>query len=146
MCLGKQPVGSILADGVLFFFSVAATLLIVLKLVTYFPSVYAVDLEGCGFRLQQQQDAVWNATNQTEPPPQLRLTYEQCSAECGAGLGDVNWRALSGTFGSWLLPWIALMFQMPFGGQRKLQCFTFGLAFIEQCFLPQSHWMTFSPS
>ena len=106
------------------FFSPAATLLIVFKFVTHPPCVGAVDLEVCGARLQEQQDVVWNATHQTEPP-QLLLTYEQCSVECGTGLGDVNWRALSGTFGSWLLPWIALMFQIPFGAERKFDRFVF---------------------
>ena len=37
-------------------------------------------------------------------------------------MGDVDWEALSGNFGGWLLPWIALMFQIPFGAERKSHC------------------------
>ena len=39
--------------------------------------------------------------------------------ECGNGVGDIDWEALSGNFGAWLLPWIALMFQVPFSAERK---------------------------
>lgn len=107
--------------------STTVTLLIVLEFVAYFPRVDAVDLTACGARLQGQQDAAWNATNQTGPPPTLSLSYEQCLVECGGGMGDVNWEGFSQNFGAWLLPWIALMFQIPFGADRKFHHFTFAL-------------------
>ena len=68
----------------------------------------------------EQQNTEWNATRGlTEPPPPFSLSYERCLVECGSGLGDINWKGFSQTFGAWLLPWIALMFQMPFGAKGE---------------------------
>ena len=94
----------------------ATSLLIVFQLITL---VDAVNLKACGARLQKQQNAAWNTTYDMESPPPLRLSYEQCLVECGPGVGDVNWQGLSPNFGAWLLPWIALMFQIPFGAERE---------------------------
>ena len=95
--------------------------LLVILLVVSTSRVDAVRLAQCGARLAEQQAAEWNATHgPTEPPPPFSLSYDQCLVECGAGLGDVNWGYFSQTFGSWLLPWIALMFQIPFGAEGEL--------------------------
>lgn len=104
-------------------FSAAVTLLITSHFVVHFPSVDAVDLRACGARLQEQQNTTWNATYHTESPPILRLSYDNCLVECGTGMGDVNWRGFSQNFGAWLLPWIALMFQIPFGAERESHSF-----------------------
>ncbi|KAF9648211.1 hypothetical protein BDM02DRAFT_3096835, partial [Thelephora ganbajun] len=53
-----------------------------------------------------------------ESPPPLNVSYEQCLAECGTGMGDIDWQGFSQNFGAWLLPWIALMFQIPFGAEQ----------------------------
>jgi len=79
--------------------------------------VNAANLVKCGARLQAAQQGAWNATNSTSPAPILQLTYEQCVAECGGGIGDIEWEAFSQTFGAWFLPWIALTFQIPFGSE-----------------------------
>ena len=93
---------------------------LVILLVAFTSRVDAVRLTACGARLREQQAKEWNATHDpTEPPPPLSLSYEQCLVECGAGLGDVNWRAFSQSFSAWLLPWIALMFQIPFGAEGE---------------------------
>ena len=47
----------------------------------------------------------------------LQLSYEQCLALCGGGMGDIDWETFSQSFGAWFLPWIALMFQIPFGSE-----------------------------
>jgi len=94
----------------------AISLLIVFR---FMALVDAVNMTACGARLQKQLNATWNATYEMESPPPLRLSYEQCLVECGPGMGDVNWQALSPNFGAWLLPWIALMFQVPFGAERE---------------------------
>ena len=106
----------IVDDVLFFFFPTATSLLIVFRLVTF---VDAVNLKECGARLQRQQNATWNTVYEPEYPPPLRLSYEQCLVECGAGIGDVNWQGLSPNFGAWLLPWIGLMFQIPFGAERE---------------------------
>ena len=98
-----------------------AILLIASQFVAHLPCADATDLQACGARLQGRQ----GTTNHTESPPQLSLSYEQCLVECGTGMGDVDWESFSQNFGTWLLPWIALMFQIPFGAERKFHCFAF---------------------
>ena len=90
-------------------------LLIVLFLVTVcLASASAVNLIACGERLQE---AFLNATNGTSPAPIISLSREECVAECGGGVGDFSWDIFSANVGAWLLPWISLMFQIPFGGE-----------------------------
>ena len=59
-----------------------------------------------------------NETGRTE------FTYKECVQTCGAGAGAFSWTMFSGDFSTWLLPWIALMFQLPFGatGAWPLMC------------------------
>ena len=90
-----------------------------LVFLVYLATANAVNLAKCGAKLKEAQDGVWNATNSTSPAPELHLLYEQCVAECGGGIGDVNLKSFSQSFGAWLLPWIALMFQIPFGAECK---------------------------
>ena len=96
-------------------------LLIIFQSAIHIPHVGAVDLYACGTRLlaQQNQDAAQNSANATELPPSLIISYEQCLEECGPGLGDIDWPSFSQNFGSWFLPWISLMFQIPFGAERE---------------------------
>jgi len=94
-------------------------LLLIFLFVTHFPCADAVHLRACGTRLQEELDVAWNTTFHAVPPPPLHLSYEQCLVECGTGVGDIDWEALSGNFGAWLLPWIALMFQIPFTAERR---------------------------
>jgi hypothetical protein len=62
----------------------------------------AVNLDKC-------KATVANQTGQTQ------FTYKECVDTCGAGVGAFNWTMFSQDFSTWLLPWIALMFQLPFG-------------------------------
>ena len=57
-----------------------------------------------------------------EPNPQI--PYEQCVQTCGGGVGDFQWTMFSQGFSTWLLPWIALMSQLPFGatGMQPFIC------------------------
>ena len=85
----------------------------------WFPSAFllclfakvvgAVDLDKCKANFQ-------NETGQTQ------FTYKQCLETCGGGAGVFKWKMFSDDFSTWLLPWIALMFQLPFGasGMRFL--------------------------
>lgn len=67
--------------------------------------VNAVNLGQCRAKLV-------NGTNQSGPP---EITYDQCVETCGGGPGEFMWTMFSQGFSSWLLPWIALIFQLPFG-------------------------------
>ena len=67
--------------------------------------VNTVNLVQCGANLA-------NEPGQSNPPS---MTYTECVETCGGGAGDFQWTMFSQSFGSWLLPWLALIFQLPFG-------------------------------
>ena len=79
------------------FWSLSAFLLCILAQV-----VDAVDLDKC-------KSGFGNETGETQ------FTYQQCVQTCGGGVGVFKWKMFSDAFSTWLLPWIALMFQLPFG-------------------------------
>ncbi|KAF9780890.1 hypothetical protein BJ322DRAFT_1145376 [Thelephora terrestris] len=43
------------------------------------------------------------------------LTYEECTSLCGSGQQAFDWAVFSQQFSAWLLPWLALVSQLPFG-------------------------------
>ena len=79
--------------------------------------MHTVKLDECGARLRDEQVAAWNATHPSVPPPSLNVTYEQCLDKCGEGLGDISWAVFTQSISAWFLPWIVLMFQIPFGAE-----------------------------
>ena len=48
------------------------------------------------------------------------ITYDLCISQCGAGQEPFQWTKFSQNFSSWLLPWLALASQLPFGANDKL--------------------------
>ena len=48
------------------------------------------------------------------------ITYNLCVSQCGAGQEPFQWTIFSQQFSSWLLPWLALLSQLPFGANDKL--------------------------
>jgi hypothetical protein len=48
------------------------------------------------------------------------MTYDLCVSQCGAGQEPFKWAEFSQQFSSWLLPWLALISQLPFGANDKL--------------------------
>ena len=48
------------------------------------------------------------------------ITYNLCVSQCGAGPGRFQWTVFSQQFSSWLLPWLALVSQLPFGANDKM--------------------------
>ncbi|KAF9458558.1 hypothetical protein BDZ94DRAFT_1270343 [Collybia nuda] len=57
---------------------------------------------------------VSNITNATA------ITYDLCVRACGSDPEGFRWPVFSQQFSSWLLPWLALVSQLPFGSQDKL--------------------------
>lgn len=70
-----------------------------------FVQVDAVRLDQCRAKF----------ANETGQPDPRNITYHQCVETCGGGAGEFKWTMFSQGFGAWLLPWIALIFQLPFG-------------------------------
>ncbi|KAK7457053.1 hypothetical protein VKT23_010356 [Stygiomarasmius scandens] len=51
------------------------------------------------------------------------ISYELCVVACGSDQEAFNWSAFSQEFSSWLLPWLALISQLPFGANDKFANF-----------------------
>ncbi|KZV68257.1 hypothetical protein PENSPDRAFT_754287 [Peniophora sp. CONT] len=47
------------------------------------------------------------------------ISYALCKSECGVTQEPVQWNVFSSQFAQWLLPWLALILQLPFGSRRK---------------------------
>ena len=50
----------------------------------------------------------------------VSLTYNVCKSLCGTGQEAFNWSVFSQQFSAWLLPWLALVSQLPFGAENRL--------------------------
>ena len=62
--------------------------------------------------------------NPTIDPNQITgLTYDSCVEYCGSAPVEFNWQTFSQQFTSWLLPWLALISQLPFGTRDTLNNF-----------------------
>jgi hypothetical protein len=48
------------------------------------------------------------------------FTYSYCVSQCGSTPEAFNWTSFSQQFSSWLLPWLALISQLPFGANEPL--------------------------
>ncbi|KAG2110070.1 hypothetical protein BD769DRAFT_98125 [Suillus cothurnatus] len=48
------------------------------------------------------------------------FTYETCLAHCGSGTQNPTWANISQQFGAWLLPYLALISQLPFGARHRV--------------------------
>ncbi|KAF9777470.1 hypothetical protein BJ322DRAFT_1148538 [Thelephora terrestris] len=68
-------------------------------------------------KCQQNINIAQNVTIAADSSPTLHGSYEQCLLGCGSGMGQVNF---SQNYDTWLLPWISLMFHIPFSAERPL--------------------------
>ncbi|KAF7358855.1 hypothetical protein MSAN_01225500 [Mycena sanguinolenta] len=48
------------------------------------------------------------------------ITYELCKVACGSGRAAFQWNVFSQQFAAWLLPYLALISQLPFGARSRL--------------------------
>ena len=56
----------------------------------------------------------------TDPKDAVALTYNACNEWCGNGREPFDWSVFSQQFTAWLLPWLALLSQLPFGAEYRL--------------------------
>ena len=56
----------------------------------------------------------------------VELKYETCTQLCGAASESFSWREFAQLFSSWLLPWLALISQLPFGSGNHVDDFISG--------------------
>ena len=50
----------------------------------------------------------------------IAITYDLCISQCGGSREPFQWSIFSQQFSLWLLPWLALVSQLPFGANDKL--------------------------
>jgi len=62
----------------------------------------------------------------TSPAQAIGLTYKACAALCGLESEKFRWKGFARLFSSWLLPWLALTSQLPFGSGNYLDDFFSG--------------------
>lgn len=106
--------------------SIHRRVFIPLLLVLYWsPAVTGVQFEQC---LQEVKAGKWGqgggTDNRGRPVSNIAnataITYELCTKACGTGSEAFMWSVFSQQFSSWLLPWLALVSQLPFGSDDKL--------------------------
>ena len=51
------------------------------------------------------------------------LSYTGCTRYCGTGLENFHWTSFAKDYAAWLLPYLALVSQLPFGAQRRMDNF-----------------------
>ena len=73
----------------------------------------------------QNSNATEGGTNYSgvpvsDPKDAVALTYEACTYWCGGGQESFDWSVFSQQFSAWLLPWLALVSQLPFGAESRL--------------------------
>ncbi|GLB41079.1 hypothetical protein LshimejAT787_0902940 [Lyophyllum shimeji] len=88
------------------------------------PAVAGVQFEQC---LQEVKEGRWGEVGGTDNHGRplsvadaTAITYELCIKACGSGSEAFQWSVFSQQFSSWLLPWLALVSQLPFGSNDKL--------------------------
>ena len=60
------------------------------------------------------------------PAEAVGLTYETCAAQCGTSWEAFDWKEFTQMFSAWLLPWLALLSQLPFGSSNYADDFVSG--------------------
>ncbi|KAF5366295.1 hypothetical protein D9758_005799 [Tetrapyrgos nigripes] len=103
--------------------------LLFLLIATLTPIAFAsTNFVQCLTDLQQNYSSLEGGRdNQGRPVSMSNATavsYELCVEHCGSGPEAFSWSAFSQEFSSWLLPWLALISQLPFGSHDKLDNFT----------------------
>jgi hypothetical protein len=99
-------------------------LLIVIPLILP-PAAIATNFQSC---LKEIQNGTWGSVGGTDnfgrPVSNIStataITYDLCVRACDAAPEPFSWFIFSQQFSSWLLPWLALLSQLPFGANDKL--------------------------
>ncbi|KIL56921.1 hypothetical protein M378DRAFT_133577 [Amanita muscaria Koide BX008] len=90
--------------------------------------VASTDFKGCYDRLRNGEFGLDSAVDSngngvTDIAQAAGLTYEACKIDCGPGSEAFIWRNFSNQFTAWLLPWLALISQLPYGANDALSNF-----------------------
>lgn len=69
--------------------------------------------------LYGQDGALDNYGNPISFANATAVSYDLCKSACGTGPESFVWAVFSAQFSAWLLPWLALVSQLPFGSQLR---------------------------
>jgi len=101
-----------------------------LLLLLFLPSVVAVaNFTLCLEDFKRDPSAVGGVNSQGQPVSSAEavgLTYETCMIRCGTSTESFMWGDFARSFSSWLLPWLALLSQLPFGSSNYVDDFISG--------------------
>lgn len=100
---------------------------ILLLLFSFSSLVVATNFTRCLEDFKKNPDAVGGVDSQGHPTNStaaIGFTYKACTEQCGSSPAAFNWREFSQLFCAWLLPWLALLSQLPFGSGNLLDDFT----------------------
>ncbi|KAJ7242964.1 hypothetical protein C8J57DRAFT_1366610 [Mycena rebaudengoi] len=89
------------------------------------PALAVVDFDQC---LADVRTGKWGTTGGTDntghPVSNITqvtaITYDLCVTACKPAQGPFNWNLFSQQFSAWLLPYLALVSQLPFGANNRL--------------------------
>jgi hypothetical protein len=101
---------------------------IIAMMAVYIPAVAGVNFKSC---LADVQSGLWGPVGGTDYSGHVvsnistatGLTYDLCVRACGAGSESTVWSTFSQQLGSWLLPWLALLSQLPYGADSRFDNF-----------------------
>jgi len=99
-------------------------------LLLFFSSlVAAVNFAQCLEDFKNDPDAVGGVDSKghpTTPAEAVGLTYNACTVLCGSDPEGFLWKDFAQLFALWLLPWLALISQLPFGSENYADDFISG--------------------
>ena len=107
------------------YFSEPAQLFIIAVLVGFAPTSLAVNFTQCLLSINNNPTLTGKMNNHGDLLSEsatnaTAITYGLCIKHCGTGQDPFQWTVFSEQFSSWLLPWLALLSQLPFGANDKL--------------------------
>ena len=102
---------------------------ILFLLLSFSSLVTAVGFIQCFEDFKNNPDAIGGVDARGHPTNSagaVGLTYETCTVLCGSGTESFSWKEFTRLVSSWLLPWLALISELPFDSENYVDDFISG--------------------
>jgi len=96
---------------------------ILLLLLFFSPLVAAANFAQCLQDFRSDPNGIGGVDSRGQPASSasaVGLTYGACTAQCGSDAESFSWREFTQSFSLWLLPWLVLISQLPFGSGHRV--------------------------